>query len=98
MRPADHFPIRAHLQGPVVPDFYQIEWVCNCGQDHFWLVTQEEVAVAVAVLGQLREARKARDAEILQEEPDWISAQALDAMGEKGETPDGSGDSPGYHD
>jgi len=40
------------------PGFWSVMIVCSCGQQHFWLVLQEEVDLCMQLLGDLRNLRK----------------------------------------
>lgn len=64
----EHEIIHLKLEGPVMPDFFQLVYNCSCGATHFWLLTSNEVEVAVNTLGLLRYQRKEGDETVLQED------------------------------
>lgn len=55
------------------PGFWSLRYGCTCGKVHFWLLLEEEIELAIALLGNLRDMRKRQDETIIQE--DYIEAR-----------------------
>lgn len=50
----------------VLPAFWQVLWKCTCGKEYFWLVTQQEVDLAVNIIGMFRDYRKESGETVIQ--------------------------------
>lgn len=64
----EHSLIKAALDGPVVPGFYQLLFSCSCGQTHYMLLTADEVDIGIKVMSELRDLRKRQDETVFQED------------------------------
>lgn len=71
---SEHWPVKAEMEYPVLPGFGQVIWTCRCGLQHFWLVTESEVALGVDLMGALRDIRKEQDETFSQDFPQGPAA------------------------
>jgi len=52
-----------------LPGFWGVSALCMCGAHHYWLVTSDEMDIAIELLGSMRKMRK----ELQDNVPDSIS-------------------------